>query len=99
MASQAKVSVDTAKDVQGDATLKTKGDKDRRLREKNQANTKKFMEERKNNAFKQGRKKEKQTKLHSQQLEDISKFIKESVDMYKGEELELGYSGKIEAYI
>ncbi|CAB4062997.1 PLCB [Lepeophtheirus salmonis] len=37
---QAKVSVETAKEVQGDATLKTKADKDRRLREKNQGNTK-----------------------------------------------------------
>ena len=40
MSAQAKVSVDTAKEVQGDASLKTKADKDRRLREKNQANTK-----------------------------------------------------------
>ncbi len=36
MSAQAKVSVDTAKEVQSDASLKTKADKDRRLREKNQ---------------------------------------------------------------
>lgn len=45
--SQAKISVETMKEVQNDKTLKTKGDKDRRLREKKQNNTKKFMEERK----------------------------------------------------
>lgn len=44
---QAKVSVETMKEVQNDKALKTKGDKDRRLREKQQNNTKKFMEERK----------------------------------------------------
>lgn len=35
------------KEVMNDKTLKTKGDKDRRLREKKQNNTKKFMDERK----------------------------------------------------
>ena len=75
MAAQTKMSVDTAKDVQNDATLKTKADKDRRLREKNQANTKKFMDERKNNVLKQNKKREKQKKLHGTQLEDISKYV------------------------
>lgn len=44
---QAKTSVETMKEVQNDKNLKTKGDRDRRLREKKQNNTKKFMEERK----------------------------------------------------
>lgn len=43
----------------------------RRLREKNQANTKKFMDERKNNMLKQNKKKEKQKKTHETQLQDI----------------------------
>ena len=77
MAAQAKVSVETAKDVQNDATLKTKADKDRRLREKNQNNTKKFMDERKNNMMKQNKKKEKQKKEHEKQLDEISKYIKD----------------------
>ena len=82
MAAQAKVSVDTAKEVQGDASLKTKADKDRRLREKNQANTKKFLDERKNNAIKQNKKKEKQKKLQQTQLDDISKYIKDVSEYY-----------------
>ena len=44
---QAKVSVETMKEVMNDKTLRTKGEKDRRLREKKQNNTKKFMDERK----------------------------------------------------
>lgn len=44
---QAKVSVETAKEVANDKTLKTKNEKDRRLREKKQNNIKRFMEEKK----------------------------------------------------
>ena len=43
IAAQTKVSVDTAKEVQADATLKTKADKDRRLREKNQVRFQDFI--------------------------------------------------------
>lgn len=43
---QAKISVETMKEVANDKTLRTKGEKDRRLREKKQNNTKKFMDER-----------------------------------------------------
>lgn len=44
---QAKASVETAKEVANDKTLRTKGEKDRRLREKKQNNIKRFMEEKK----------------------------------------------------
>lgn len=44
---QAKTSAETAKDVANDKTLKTKNEKDRRLREKRQNNVKRFMEEKK----------------------------------------------------
>lgn len=44
---QAKISVETAKEVANDKTLKTKGEKDRRLREKKQNNIKRFMDEKK----------------------------------------------------
>lgn len=44
---QAKTSVETAKEVANDKTLKTKGEKDRRLREKKQNNIKRFMDEKK----------------------------------------------------
>lgn len=47
---QAKISVETAKEVANDKTLRTKGEKDRRLREKKQNNIKRFMDEKKVNA-------------------------------------------------
>lgn len=46
-AKQAKISVETSKEVANDKTLKTKGEKDRRLREKKQNNIKRFMDEKK----------------------------------------------------
>lgn len=74
-ANQAKVSVETAKEVMNDKALKTKGDKDRRLREKKQQNTKKFMEERKTVQIKQGREKEKLKVTHEKQIVDLDKDI------------------------
>lgn len=46
---QAKISVETSKEIANDKTLKTKGEKDRRLREKKQNNIKRFMDEKKVN--------------------------------------------------
>jgi hypothetical protein len=73
--SQARISVETAREVAGDKTLKTKGDKDRRLREKKQNNTKKFMDERKHAQIKQGKEKERLRKKHEMQLAELNKEI------------------------
>lgn len=72
---QAKASVETAKEVMNDKTLKTKGEKDRRLREKKQQNTKKFLEERKTMEIKQGREKEKLKVTHEKQVKELDKDI------------------------
>ena len=52
-------------------------EKERRLKEKNAANTKKFMDERKNNMLNQNKKREKQKKTHAKELENIHKYIEE----------------------
>jgi phosphatidylinositol phospholipase C beta len=72
---QAKISVETAKEVTNDKTLRNKAEKDRRLREKHQNNTKKFIEERKMTAIKQEKEKEKLAKLHEKQMEELVKDI------------------------
>lgn len=72
---QAKSSVEVAKEVMNDKTLKTKGDKDRRLREKKQQNTKKFIEERKTIEIKQGREKEKLKVTHETQVQELDQDI------------------------
>lgn len=75
---QVKVSVETAKEVMNDKALKTKGDKDRRLREKKQQNTKKFVEERKTIEIKQGREREKLKVTHETQTKNLDKDIDEA---------------------
>ena len=72
---QARISMETAKEVANDKTLRNKAEKERRLREKNQNNTKKFIEERKMAAMKQDKEKEKLRKSHEQQLQEIIKEI------------------------
>lgn len=58
-----------------DKTLRNKAEKERRLREKNQNNTKKFIEERKITAMKQSKEKEKLLAMHAKQLEDLNRDI------------------------
>ena len=67
--------METAKEVAADKTLRNKAEKERRLREKNQNNTKKFIEERKIVGMKQGREKEKLMALHAKQLEELTRDI------------------------
>ncbi|KAJ1528678.1 hypothetical protein ONE63_007072 [Megalurothrips usitatus] len=96
---QAKISVETMKEVANDKTLKTKGDKDRRLREKKQNNTKKFMEERKMAQMKQGKDKEKLKKKHEKETEELSKDVQSLVKMYTNEEIEYDLTSKTEFYV
>lgn len=72
-ARQARLSVESAKEVMNDKTLKTRGIKEGRLREKQQNNTKKFMEERKIAQMVQNREKEKLKVIHEKQLEELQK--------------------------
>lgn len=72
---QAKISIETMKEVANDKTLKTKGDKDRRLREKKQNNTKKFTDEHRMALIKQGKEKEKLKVKHDKQGQDIQKEL------------------------
>ncbi|KAG5860805.1 hypothetical protein JTB14_034488, partial [Gonioctena quinquepunctata] len=95
---QAKISVETAKEVTSDKNLKTKRDKERRLKEKQQNNNKRFVEEHKTAQIKQSREKEKLKITHDKQLEMLSHDIQRMIDMYKNEELEYDMSSKSEFF-
>lgn len=95
---QAKISVETMKEVANDKNLKTKKDKDRRLREKQQNNTKRFLDERKTLGIKQGKEREKLKIKHDKQLEMLSHDIEKMIDMYKNEEMEYEMSSKSEFF-
>ncbi|CAH0755296.1 unnamed protein product [Diatraea saccharalis] len=97
-ARQAKISMETSKEVANDKTLKTKQEKDRRLREKKQNNTKKFMDERKTQTIKQNREKEKLKVTHDKQMEELSKDIDNLIEMYKMEETEFEMGTKTEFF-
>ncbi|XP_022689662.1 1-phosphatidylinositol 4,5-bisphosphate phosphodiesterase-like isoform X5 [Varroa jacobsoni] len=79
-AKQARVSVETAREVSGDKTLRNKAERERRLREKNSNNTKKFIEERKTAALKQSREREKIKKIHEKQLNDVLREIDNNLE-------------------
>ncbi|KAF7989040.1 hypothetical protein HCN44_007350 [Aphidius gifuensis] len=95
-ANQSKVTAQTAKDVAEDKTLKTKGDKERRLREKKQANIKKFTEDRKNLMMRHSREKDKIKGLHEKQLTDIDKTVEDTLGMYDHAAKNYELSSKVE---
>ncbi|XP_059045518.1 1-phosphatidylinositol 4,5-bisphosphate phosphodiesterase isoform X2 [Achroia grisella] len=97
-ARQTKISIETSKEVASDKTLKTKQEKDRRLREKKQNNTKKFMDERKTQTIKQNREKEKLKATHDKQMDDLSKDIDTLIQMYKMEESDYDSNHKPEYF-
>ncbi|KAK2184958.1 hypothetical protein NP493_242g03063 [Ridgeia piscesae] len=72
-ARQAKMSMETCKQVMSDKTIKNKAERDRRIRELNENNTKKFIEERKRQAVLQSRQIELLKKLHLEQNEILTK--------------------------
>uniref|UniRef100_A0ABD2X7B9 1-phosphatidylinositol 4,5-bisphosphate phosphodiesterase n=1 Tax=Trichogramma kaykai TaxID=54128 RepID=A0ABD2X7B9_9HYME len=87
-ARQAKLSVESMREVMNDKTLKSRGIKEGRLREKQQNNTKKFMEERKVAQMVQNREKDKLKLTHDKQMEEVQKEMNGIMDMYKNEEME-----------
>lgn len=80
-AEQVKSSVEMVKEVMADKALKTKAEKDRRIREKKQMATKKMLDERKNATIKQGREKEKLKVTHDKETANFDKDF-EAVSLF-----------------
>ncbi|CAL1299500.1 unnamed protein product [Larinioides sclopetarius] len=93
-AKQAKISVETAKEVAIDRTLRNKAEKERRLREKQSNNTKKFIDERKAAAMKQNRERDKLTKAHDKQHNELTKNTQNEVGGYANAEIEFKLADK-----
>ena len=72
---QARISVETVNEVRKDNSLKSKAEKERRLREKHSNNTKIFIEERKAAAMKQDKRREKLKMTHDVQLNDLVRYV------------------------
>ncbi|GAB6030959.1 hypothetical protein CHUAL_007783 [Chamberlinius hualienensis] len=96
---QAKSSVETAKEVASDKTLRNKAEKDRRLREKNSNNTKKFIEERKSKAMHQTKEKEKLKIQHDKQMQELTRELDLAMEMYNNAELEYKLAFREECFV
>ncbi|ROL50504.1 1-phosphatidylinositol 4,5-bisphosphate phosphodiesterase beta-4 [Anabarilius grahami] len=73
-ANQAKTSMENSKAISQDKSIKNKAERERRVRELNSSNTKKFLEERKRLAMKQAKELEQLQKNQREQLEKLEKF-------------------------
>ncbi|XP_057329699.1 1-phosphatidylinositol 4,5-bisphosphate phosphodiesterase-like isoform X1 [Microplitis mediator] len=98
-ARQARLSVESTREVMNDKTLKSRGIKEGRLREKQQNNTKRFMEERKFAQMVQNREREKLKMIHNEQLEELQKEMNGIVEMHKNQEIEYELGPKNEFYV
>ncbi|XP_060722463.1 1-phosphatidylinositol 4,5-bisphosphate phosphodiesterase beta-4-like isoform X1 [Tachysurus vachellii] len=76
-ANQAKTSMENSKAISQDKSIKNKAERERRVRELNSSNTKKFLEERKRLAMKHSKEMEQLQKSQREQLEKLEKFIEQ----------------------
>ncbi|XP_055878716.1 1-phosphatidylinositol 4,5-bisphosphate phosphodiesterase beta-4-like isoform X1 [Biomphalaria glabrata] len=80
-ANQAKHSMDSTKTVLNDKSIKNKAERERRIRELNENNTKKFIEERKRFAVKHNRQQEALKKVHLEQTEKMLAENQKAIEM------------------
>ncbi|XP_077443256.1 1-phosphatidylinositol 4,5-bisphosphate phosphodiesterase beta-4 isoform X1 [Stigmatopora argus] len=73
-ANQAKMSMENSKAISQDKTIKNKAERERRVRELNSTNTKRFMDERKRLAMKHQKEIEQLEKNQKEQVEKLDKF-------------------------
>ncbi|KAM9778639.1 1-phosphatidylinositol 4,5-bisphosphate phosphodiesterase beta-4-like [Syngnathus typhle] len=73
-ANQAKMSMENSKAISQDKSIKNKAERERRVRELNSSNTKKFMDERKRLAMKHQKEMEQLEKNQKEQVEKLDKF-------------------------
>uniref|UniRef100_A0AAQ4NNN3 1-phosphatidylinositol 4,5-bisphosphate phosphodiesterase n=1 Tax=Gasterosteus aculeatus aculeatus TaxID=481459 RepID=A0AAQ4NNN3_GASAC len=73
-ANQAKMSMENSKAISQDKSIKNKAERERRVRELNSSNTKKFLDERKRLAMKHQKEMEQLEKNQREQLDKLEKF-------------------------
>ncbi|XP_041831608.1 1-phosphatidylinositol 4,5-bisphosphate phosphodiesterase beta-4-like isoform X2 [Melanotaenia boesemani] len=87
-ANQAKMSMENSKAISQDKTIKNKAERERRVRELNSSNTKKFLDERKRLAMKHQKEMEQLEKNQREQLEKLEKFNEQAKDIQQMVKLE-----------
>ncbi|XP_037304520.2 1-phosphatidylinositol 4,5-bisphosphate phosphodiesterase beta-4-like isoform X3 [Pungitius pungitius] len=87
-ANQAKMSMENSKAISQDKSIKNKAERERRVRELNSSNTKKFLDERKRLAMKHQKEMEQLEKNQREQLDKLEKFNEQAKDMQQMVKLE-----------
>ncbi|XP_028858393.1 1-phosphatidylinositol 4,5-bisphosphate phosphodiesterase beta-4 isoform X2 [Denticeps clupeoides] len=87
-ANQAKTSMENSKAISQDKSIKNKAERERRVRELNSSNTKKFLEERKRLGMKQSREMEQLEKNQREQRDKLDKFTEQAKDIQQMAKLE-----------
>ncbi|KAK2157222.1 hypothetical protein LSH36_195g03077 [Paralvinella palmiformis] len=96
---QAKQSMESVKHVMADKSIKNKAERDRRIRELNENNTKKFIEERKRQAVIQSRRMEVLKKVHAEQMANLAKDMEREVEVADNYFIEAKLASKPETVI
>uniref|UniRef100_A0A4W3GQS3 1-phosphatidylinositol 4,5-bisphosphate phosphodiesterase beta-4-like n=2 Tax=Callorhinchus milii TaxID=7868 RepID=A0A4W3GQS3_CALMI len=89
-ANQAKSSMENSKAISQDKSIKNKAERERRVRELNSINTKKFLEERKRLAMKHVKEAEQLKKAQLEQLDGLEKQNEQAKEMRRMVKLEAG---------
>ncbi|XP_063300082.1 1-phosphatidylinositol 4,5-bisphosphate phosphodiesterase beta-4 isoform X2 [Pelobates fuscus] len=80
-ANQAKISMENSKVINQDKSIKNKAERERRVRELNSSNTKKFLEERKRLAMKHSKEMDQLKKVQEEYLEILEKQNEQAKEM------------------
>nr|XP_034965979.1 1-phosphatidylinositol 4,5-bisphosphate phosphodiesterase beta-4 isoform X2 [Zootoca vivipara] len=87
-ANQAKISMENSKAISQDKSIKNKAERERRVRELNSSNTKKFLEERKRLAMKQSKEMDQLKKVQLEHLEILEKQNEQAKELQQMVKLE-----------
>ncbi|XP_071996588.1 1-phosphatidylinositol 4,5-bisphosphate phosphodiesterase beta-4 isoform X2 [Engystomops pustulosus] len=87
-ANQAKISMENSKAISQDKSIKNKAERERRVRELNSSNTKKFLEERKRLAMKQSKEMDQLKKAQLEHLEMLEKQNEQAKEIQQMVKLE-----------
>ncbi|XP_056423820.1 1-phosphatidylinositol 4,5-bisphosphate phosphodiesterase beta-4 isoform X2 [Hyla sarda] len=87
-ANQAKISMENSKAISQDKSIKNKAERERRVRELNSSNTKKFLEERKRLAMKQSKEMDQLKKAQLEHLEHLEKQNEQAKEIQQMVKLE-----------
>ncbi|XP_061757014.1 1-phosphatidylinositol 4,5-bisphosphate phosphodiesterase beta-4-like isoform X1 [Nerophis ophidion] len=92
-ANQAKMSMENSKAISQDKSIKNKAERERRVRELNSSNTKKFMDERKRLAMKHQKEMEQLEKNQKEQVEKLDKFNEQLLTSHHANKQKLAGKG------